>query len=294
MTQRKKVGFIGLGTMGKAMATNVLKAGFPLTVYDVRPEPVAEMEKKGARAARSILEVGETSDVVVVMVLNYHQVKEVALPPQGLLGSMKKGTTLVVTSTITPQNIVEVAQAASQRGVEVIDSPVSGGIHGAEAGTLSVMAGGEEKVVNEHMDVLKAMGSKVSYVGKVGQGQAMKILNQILVSANIVSVAEMLTMAKKLGTDLPFVLETLGKGAGSSEVLKNLGPQMATEDFAPRATVDILCKDTQIIMDAAMSLDIPLLVSSLSYQVFRMARGKGMGQLDAASLFKLFGEFAGI
>lgn len=294
MTQVKKVGFIGLGSMGKAMATNILKAGFLLTVYDVRPEPVAELEKMGARAARSVLEVGETSDTVVVMVLNCRQVQEVTFPPQGLLGSMRKGTTLIVTSTITPQNITELAQAAGQYGVEVIDSPVSGGRSGAEAGILSLMAGGKEEVVKQHMDILKAMGRNVFHVGKVGQGQAMKIINQILVSANIASVAEALVMAKKLGLDLNHVLDVISKSTGDSFVLRSMGAQMMAGDFEPRATIDIFCKDTQSIMETAMALDIPLPISGLNYQVYRIARAKGLGERDASALFQLFGEFAGL
>lgn len=292
--QGKEVGFIGLGSMGKAMAANILKAGFPLTVYDIRPEPVAELEKVGARAAHNVLEVGAESDAVVVMVLNYHQVQEVTLPPQGLLSSMRQGATLIVTSTITPQNIIELAQSAGQSGVEVIDSPVSGGRSSAEASTLSLMAGGREEVVKQHWDILKAMGSNVFHVGGVGQGQAMKIINQILVSANIASVAEALVMAKKLGLDLNSVLDVISKSAGDSFVLRSMGPQMVAGDFEPRATVDIFCKDTQIIMDTALALDIPLLISGLNYQIYRMARAKGLGKRDVSVLFHLFGEFAGL
>jgi 2-hydroxymethylglutarate dehydrogenase len=294
MTQAKKVGFIGLGSMGKAMATNILKAGFPLTVYDVRPEPVAELEKIGARATKTVTEVGAKSDAVVVMVLNYHQVREVTLPPEGLLSSIRRGATLIVTSTITPQNITELAQAAGQYEVEVIDSPVSGGHASAEAGTLSLMAGGKEEVVKQHWDILKAIGGNVFHVGKVGQGQAVKVINQILVSANIASLAEALVMAKKLGLDLNSVLNVISKSAGDSFVLKSMGPQMVAGDFKPRATIDIFCKDTQCIMDTALALDVPLLISSLNYQVYRMARAKGLGKEDASALFQFFAEFAGL
>ncbi len=289
----KKVGFVGLGTMGKRMAANILKAGFPLTVYDVRPEPVTELERMGARAARDVLEIGEASDAVVVMVLNYPQVQKVTLPPQGLLGSMKQGTTLIVTSTVTPQHIVELAQTAARQGVGVIDAPVSGG-HAAAAGSLSLMAGGQEEVVKKHWDILAAMGRNVFHVGKVGEGQAVKIVNQILVSANIASLAEALVIAKKLGLDPDAVLNVISKSAGDSFVLRSIGPQMAAGDFEPRATVDILCKDTQNIMDTALALDMPLLISGLNYQIYHMARARGLGQKDVAALVQLFEELAGL
>lgn len=290
----KRVGFIGLGVMGKAMATNIARAGFPLTVFDVRKEPLAEMEKLGARVARSAREAGEESDTVIVMVRDYQQVKEVALPPDGALGGMRKGTTLIVTSTITPQEIMEVDSVASEHGISVIDSPVSGGRLRAEDASLALMVGGDDAVVKENEEVLKTMGSNFFHVGKVGQGQAMKIVNQILVSANIVSVAEAMLMAEKLGINLQTMYDVITRGAGSSEVLKGMGPQMLNRDFSPGATVDIFVKDTGIIMDTARALDIPLPVSSTIYQIYRMARARGLGPKDATSVLELLEEFAGL
>lgn len=288
----KRVGFIGLGVMGKAMATRIIRAGFPLTVFDVLKEPLAEMEKLGARAARSAREVGEESDTVIVMVRDYQQVKNTVFPPDGALGGMGKGATLVVMSTVTPQDVLEVASVARQHGVSVIDSPVSGGRTRAEEATLALMVGGNDAVVKENEEVLKAMGSNFFHVGKVGQGQAMKIVNQILVSANIVSVAEAMVMAEKLGLDLQTMYDVITRGAGSSEVLKGMGLQMLKRDFSPRATVDIFVKDTGIIMDTVRALEIPLPVSSTVYQIYRMARARGLGPKDATSVFQLLEEFA--
>ncbi len=143
MTQEieKRIGFIGLGSMGKAMATNILKAGFHLTVYDIRKEPLAEMEKLGANVASSIKELGKKSDVVVVMVLNYPQIKQILTPPEGLLGEMRRGSTLIVTSTISPLEMVEIEEMARQHGVTVVDSAVSGGHERAVEGTLVLMVG---------------------------------------------------------------------------------------------------------------------------------------------------------
>ena len=290
----RKVGFIGLGSMGKAMATNIARAGYPLTVFDIRKEPLAEMEKLGARVAKSAREVGEESDTVIVMVLDFQQVKAAVLPPEGALGGMRKGTTLIITSTITPQDVTEMESVAREHGISVIDSPVSGGRLRAEDACLALMVGGEEAVVKENEDVLKAMGSNVFHVGKVGQGQAMKIINQIMVSANIVSVAEAMVMAEKLGINLQTVYDVITKSSGTSEVLQRMGPSMIARDFVPKVTVDILIKDTGIIMDTVRALEIPLPVSSTVYQVYRMARGRGLGQKDAISVFQLLEEFAGL
>jgi len=291
---KKKVGFIGLGTMGKAMATNIARAGFPLTVFDVLKEPLAVMEKLGARIAKSARELGEESDTVVVMVRDYQQVKDSVFPPDGALGGMREGTALIITSTITPQEVVEVENVAREHGVSVIDSPVSGGRTRAEDASLALMVGGDDAVVKENDDILKAMGSNVFHVGKVGQGQAMKIANQILVSANIVSVAEAMVMAEKLGINLQTMYDVITRSSGTSEVLQRMGPQMLARDFAPRATVDILIKDTGIIMDSARALEIPLPVFGTVYQIYRMARARGFGPKDATSVFQLLEEFAGL
>ena len=290
----RKVGFIGLGSMGKAMATNIARAGYPLTVFDIRKEPLAEMEKLGARVAKSAREVGEESDTVIVMVLDFQQVKNAILPPDGALGGMRKGATLIITSTITPQDVTEMESIANEHGISVIDSPVSGGRLRAEDASLALMVGGEEAVVKENEDILKAMGSNVFHVGKVGQGQAMKLINQIMVSANIVSVAEAMVMAEKLGINLQTVYDVITKSSGTSEVLQRMGPSMIARDFVPKVTVDILIKDTGIIMDTVRALEIPLPVSSTVYQVYRMARGRGLGQKDAISVFQLLEEFAGL
>ncbi len=292
--EKKKVGFIGLGVMGKAMATRIAQDGYPLTVFDIQKEPLAEMEKLGARIAGSAGEVGRDSDTVIVMVRDYQQVKDVVFPPGGVLSGMRQGTALIITSTITPQDIIEVESAASERGVSVIDSPVSGGRARAEDASLALMVGGDDAVVKENEDILKAMGSNIFHVGKVGQGQAMKIINQILVSTNIASVAEAMVMAEKLGINLQTMYDVITKGAGTSEVLQMMVPSMLAKDYTPRATVDIFVKDTGIIMDTVRALDISLPVFSAVYQVYRMARARGLGPKDATSVLQLIEEFAGI
>jgi len=292
--KNKKIGFIGLGLMGKPMALNIAKANFPLIVYDVREEPLAELAKLGAKVAKSAKEVGRESDIVVVMASSYSQVKEAAFPPEGALGGMRSGSTLIITSTILPREVEEVEKIAKQSGVVVIDSPVSGGTSRAEEGTLTFMAGGDEEAMRNSEDVLQAMGQHIYHVGKVGQGQAVKIINQILVSANIISVAEAMVMAKKLGLDLPKLVDIISNSGGNSSVFRIMAPQMIAGDFTARAAVNLLTKDTGIIMKTGLELEVPLPISSISYQMWRMAEARGLGQQDASALVKVLGEIAGV
>ena len=296
MTQLKgkRIGFIGLGSMGKPMATNILKAGFSLTVYDIRKEPLVEMERIGANIAKSAKEVGKASDTVVVMVLNYPQIKEVVFPPGGVLSGMKSGSTLIITSTISPLEVVEIKKRASQSGVAVIDSPVSGGHERAVDGTLVLMVGAEEKVFKENELLLKAIGKHVYYTGGVGKGQTVKMINQLLVSVHHVATAEALVMAKKLGVDLKALHDIISNSLGDSAVWRMFGARMIARDFEPKGAVSTLTKDSRIIMQTAMELGTPILVSSIAYQVLRIADSRGLSEKDSASIITIFEEYAGI
>jgi len=296
MTQvkEKRVGFIGLGSMGKPMATNILKAGFPLTVYDIRKEPLAEMEKLGANIAKSVKELGKVSDTVVVMVLNYPQVKQVIAPPDGLLGGMRRGTTLIVTSTISPLEILEVDRVAKQHGVEVVDSPVSGGHERAVEGALVLMVGAEEKAFKENELLLKAMGKHIYYTGGVGKGQTVKMINQVLVGSYQVAAAEALAMAKKLGMDLNILHGIISNSLGDSAVWRMFGPRMIARDFEPKGAINTMSKDMLSIMQTAIDLGTPVFISSIPYQVFRMAESRGLGEKDCAAIITIFEEYAGI
>ena len=296
MTQvrKKRIGFIGLGSMGKAIATNILKANFPLTVFDIREEPLLEMKKLGAEVAKSAKEVGQECDTVVVMVLNYPQIKQVVLPPEGLLSSMRKGSTLIVTSTISPLEIMEVDKAAQQYGISVVDSPVSGGHERAVEGTLVLMVGAEEKVFKENEPLLKSMGKHIYYTGGVGKGQTVKMINQVLVGACLVATAEALVMAKKLGMDLKVLHDIISNSLGDSAVWRMFGPRMIARDFEPRGAVTTMTKDSRSIMQTAVELDTPILISSIAYQVFRMAESRGLSGKDIASIITIFEDYAGI
>ncbi len=290
----KKVGFIGLGSMGKAMAINVLKAGFPLTVYDIRGEPLAEMEKMGAKVAKSVKETATGNDTVVVMVLNYPQTKEVVLPPDGVLAGMQKGSTLIITSTISPLEIAEIEKVASQVGVNMIDSPVSGGHGRAVDGTLVLMAGAEKTVFKDNEDILNAMGKYIYHTGGVGKGETVKMINQLMVGVNQVATAEALVLAKKLGMDLKVLHEIISNSVGDSAVWRMFGPRMIDGDFEPRGSVNTMTKDSRSIVQTSVAVGAPILISSIPYQIFRLAESRGLGERDIASIVTIFEEYAGI
>ncbi len=290
----KKIGFIGLGSMGKPMAINIAKAKFPITVHDIREEPLAEMKKLGAKIAKSAEEVGRESDTVVVMVLTYPQVKEVVLPPAGVLSGMRSGSTLIITSTISPLDVAEVEKVARQSGVAVIDSPVSGGRIGAEDGTLALMVGADQKVFEDNEEVLKAMGKNIYHVGKVGQGETVKMINQILVAAHQIATAEALVMAKKLGVDLQVLVDVISNSVGDSRIWRLLAPRMIVGDFEAKGAINTMSKDTRLIMDTGVALGVPLLCTSLTYQIFQWAESRGLGKQDITSLITMFEEYAGV
>jgi 3-hydroxyisobutyrate dehydrogenase-like beta-hydroxyacid dehydrogenase len=220
--------------------------------------------------------------------------KEVVYPPDGVLSGMQKGSTLVITSTLSPAEIMKVEKVTRQAGVHLIDSPVSGGQQKAREGSLTFMVGGDGEVVSGNEDVLQTMGANVTHVGKVGQGQATKLVNQMMVSANIVAVAETLVMAKKLGLDQKAVVDIISKSAGDSFVLRTMAPSMIERDFTARAAVSIFTKDTGIIMNTAQELNVPLLVSSAAYNISRVAESRGFAEQDMTVVIKVFEELAGV
>jgi 3-hydroxyisobutyrate dehydrogenase-like beta-hydroxyacid dehydrogenase len=252
------------------------------------------MEKMGAKAVKCAKEIGKGNDVVIVMVLNFPQIKEVVLSPEGVLASMEKGSTLIVTSTISPLEMAEVEKAATPLGISLIDSPVSGGHERAVDGTLVFMSGAEKKVFDAHKDVLDTMGKYIYYTGGVTSGQTVKMINQLLCGAYQVAAAEALVLAKKLGMDLHLLHEIISNCTGDSTIWRQFGPRMIDGDYEPRASVDTMTKDTKSLVQTAMVMGAPILISSIPYQIFHLAAEKGLGPRDIASIVTIFEEYAGI
>ncbi|MGE4284505.1 MAG: NAD(P)-dependent oxidoreductase [Clostridia bacterium] len=292
---KKKVGVIGLGNMGKSMAKNLLKAGFELTVFDVRPEPIEEMKGLGAYGALSLKEVGERSDIVFVMVLNFPQVESCTVSENGVLTGMKPGSTLIVTSTIAPSEIKQVAEVAATKGVNTIDSPVSGGTVRAGDGSLVMMVGAPDDVYEDCKEALFAVGSNTIRVGKeIGHGQVVKAANQLLVSVHLVAMAEAMVLGTKAGIDPEIIYEVLKKGVATSAMFESRVPLILERDFKNRGALDIQIKDLNICLTLAKELNVPIFTSAVSREVFLMANGAGYGREDIGAIIKVYEQAAGI
>ena len=293
-SDKKVVGFIGLGRMGKPMANNILKSGYPLIVFDTRKEPLVELGKLGAKVATTANELGQESDVLVVMVVNYEQIKEVVFSPAGALNGMKKGSTLIIMSTISPADAKESGERAGEKGVNTLDAAVSGGIRRAESGTLTLIVGGATETVNDNKSILKAMGQDIYHVGEVGSGELVKMINQLLGQIGTVAVAEAMVMAEKLGMNWETLYEVIIKSTGDSWAFRDRVPKIIRRDFTAEGTIDILAMDSEIVVNTAMGLGIPLPLATTANHLLKMAQSRGLGQLHGAALIKLYEEFSQI
>jgi 3-hydroxyisobutyrate dehydrogenase-like beta-hydroxyacid dehydrogenase len=285
----KKIGFIGLGNMGKQMVSNLIKSGFEVNVFDIRKEVVEEMAAKGAKSAGSLQEVGERSEIVFVMVLNFKQVQSVTLGEGGVISGMKPGSILIVSSTIAPSQIRSIADYAKERGVELIDSPVSGGVIGATEGTLVMMAAGTQNVFERCKDALISVGKNTVWVGNdIGMGQTVKAIIQLLVSVHVVVTGEALVLAQKAGVDPVILTETISKSAGNSYMFNLKAPKILDRDWEKKGALDIQIKDLDICLKMGRELDVPLFLSAVSREIFLMAEGMGFGSEDLCAITKVY------
>jgi 2-hydroxy-3-oxopropionate reductase len=274
----KRVGFIGLGIMGRPMAENVLKAGFPLTVYNRSRPPVDYLASKGANPANSSKEVAENSDVVITCLPDSPDVEKVILGENGVIEGVREGMIVADMSTISPIVTRRIAKELEKRGVKMLDAPVSGGDKGAREGTLTIMVGGDKDAFDECLPIFQAMGKKISYMGKSGNGQLTKLANQIIVGLNMLAVCEGLTFAAKAGLDLEKVLDAVSAGAASSWALVNLGPKIIRRDFTPGFKVKLLQKDLRILLSFADEEKISLLGISLVHELYNGLEAYGKGE----------------
>ena len=282
-----RIGFIGLGIMGKPMAKNLINAGYELVVHDVNPQPVQQLVAEGADKALSPKEASESVDVIVTMLPDDHIVETVTIGPGGALEGMSKGTILVDMSTISPTTARRIAEKLEGNGMEMIDAPVSGGETGAIEATLSIMVGGKPEIFERVLPVLQRMGKNVNYVGDHGAGQVAKISNQIIVGLTIEAVAEALIFAKKAGVDPEKVRNALMGGFAHSRVLELHGQRMLERDFKPGGKLRLHKKDTEIAMSLANELNISLPGTSLVSQLWNAVAAQGGLDWDHSSIVKV-------
>lgn len=290
-----QLGFIGLGAMGKPMALNLLKASYDLWVNDVKQEAVAELVKAGAKPCSSPQELAGVVDVVITMLPNDKIVEEVILGANGFLQGGRAGQIIIDMSSVAPQSTRKMANAVQAKGIRYVDAPVSGGVAGASAGALTIMVGGDRETVRAVEPILKVLGQKIYHVGDVGAGDAVKLVNNLLLGANMAALAEALVLGAKAGLDPQTMYEIIKVSSGRSYALEAKVPNFILKgNFVPGFAVDLQYKDMELAVETAKSLGIPLPVTTMAQQVFEMARAKGLGREDISAVIKIWEEMAGV
>lgn len=287
-----KVGMIGLGIMGKPMAKNLLKAGYDLTVSNFN-KAADELVALGAKKADNAA-IGESCDVVLTMLPNSPQVKEVMLGEDGVAAHMKPGAVFIDMSSINPVASKEIAAALADRGIEMLDAPVSGGEPKAIDGTLSFMVGGKQEVFDKYKSLLSAMGSSVVRCGEVGAGNTTKLANQIIVACNIQALAEALTLAQKAGVDPLLVFEAIRGGLAGSTVMNAKAPMMIAGDGKPGFKIDLHIKDLNNALDCAHAVGAPVPMTAGVQEVLQWLHNQGEGQHDHSCIARYYEKLTGI
>lgn len=290
-----KVGFIGLGVMGKNMAANVLKGGYGLKVYDVNESVVAEFEAKGAEVGNSPADASKDCSIIITSLPNAQIVETVILGENGVLEGAKKGAIIVDLSSITPKSIQNIHNKCSEKGVEVIDAPVSGGVAGAEAGTLTIMVGGNKEVLEKVKPVLGCIGKKINHVGSIGAGDTVKLVNNLLLGINMVACAEAMALGTKAGIKPEVLYEIISQSSGNSYALEAKYKKfIAKGNFEPGFMIDLQHKDLELAVSTAKDLKAPLFMGNTAQQLFEAARAEGLGNKDISAVINVYEKWLNI
>jgi 2-hydroxy-3-oxopropionate reductase len=288
----KKIGFIGLGIMGKPMAMNLLKAGYALTVYDIMPEKVKALVAAGAKAGTSSKEVAQQSEIVITMLPNSPHVREAVLGAAGVLEGAKSGTILIDMSSIAPLASKEIAQKVAQKGVAMLDAPVSGGEPKAIDGTLAIMVGGPQETFDQVKEILAVMGASVTRVGEISSGNVTKLANQIIVALNIAAMSEAMVLAAKAGVDPEKVFEAIRGGLAGSAVLNAKMPLVLKGNFKPGFRIELHIKDLANALDTAHEVGVPLPLSSGVMEVMQALKADGKAADDHSGIIQFYEKLA--
>lgn len=289
----KKVGFIGLGIMGKPMALNLLNAGYSLVILS-SSKAAGELTHRGAEAFTTSREVAAASDVLITMLPDSPEVKEVVFGKDGVLEGIKEGSVFVDMSTIAPSTAQELYRRLKEKGVEALDAPVSGGQVGAESGTLSIMCGGSQEAFDTVKPIFEVLGKSAILIGDAGAGQMTKACNQMIVGITIQAVSESFTLAKKAGVDLEKMREALLGGFAQSRILDLHGQRIIDRNFNPGFKVKLHRKDMNIALEAGKEFSVPLYASALVASQMDAILASGDGEKDHSSLALLMEKLAGI
>ncbi len=288
------IGFIGLGIMGRPMAKNLLKAGYPLVVHSRSRGPVDDVVGAGAKAATSPRDVAAQCEVLITMLPNSPEVELVALGKDGIVEGARAGLILADMSTISPIVSQRIGKALGAKGVTMLDAPVSGGEQGAINAALSIMVGGDKPVFDQVLPIFRAMGKTITLLGPLGFGGFTKLANQIIVAGNLTALAEALTLAKKAGLDRELTLTALAGGLAGSKCLEQKRGNYVSETYKPGFKIDLHYKDLGLIMESARELGVPLPATAVVQELFSALRVKGQGGLDHSGVITLLEALAGL
>ncbi len=280
------IGFIGMGIMGRPMALNLLKAGHRLVVYNRTAERCAEVVAAGARQAQSPRDCARGNPIVITMVTDSPDVKDVIFGSQGAAEGASTGTAIVDMSTISPDETRAIAGCLKERGIDFLDAPVSGGDTGAKKGSLTIMVGGDRAVFERVKPVFAPLGTRVTYMGPSGSGQVTKACNQILCAVNLLGVCEAIALAERAGIDPRTMHQVVTGGAANSWALEQLGARIIAGDYSPGFKVNLIQKDLALVLDAARRLNLPLAGTALATQFFRSCQSYGDGELGTQAMFR--------
>uniref|UniRef100_A0A7C4PM02 2-hydroxy-3-oxopropionate reductase n=1 Tax=Anaerolinea thermolimosa TaxID=229919 RepID=A0A7C4PM02_9CHLR len=289
-----RVGYIGLGIMGKAMARNILKAGFPLVVHNRSQRAVDELVSEGAEAAFSPAEVAEKVDVVFTNLPDSPDVEQVALGENGVIAGAHSGLVFVDHSTIKPSTARRIAEKLGKVGVQALDAPVSGGDIGARNGTLTIMVGGDREALEKVRPVLAAEGKTITHIGGPGSGQIAKAANQVMVAAQMVAMGELLILAQKAGADPRKVVEAIRGGAAQCWTLDVKPPRLFAGNRQPGFKARMQAKDLQIILETAREYGVPLPSAAVHSQLYQAMVAQGLGELDNSAVVAILEQLADI
>jgi 2-hydroxy-3-oxopropionate reductase len=287
-----KIGFIGLGIMGKPMSKNLIKAGYTLIVLDKNVSAVAEVVACGAQSASSAKEVAQQSDIIITMLPNSPQVKEVVLGENGVIDGVRKGSIVIDMSSIAPLVSREIAGKLAEKGIDMLDAPVSGGEPKAIEGTLSVMVGGDKAVFEKCFDVMKAMAGSVVLTGSIGAGNITKLANQIVVALNIAAMSEALVLASKAGVEPELVFQAIRGGLAGSTVLEAKAPLVMDRKFNPGFRINLHIKDLANVLDTSHELGVPLPLTAAVMEMMQALKSDGLGDADHCSLVQYYEKMA--
>ena len=293
-SKQESVGFIGLGVMGKPMALNLVKAGYSLTVYDINSESVAALVAEGANESMSPADAAERSDIIITMLPDSPQVEEVILGRNGVIESARPGSLIIDMSSIAPETAIHISEKLTEKGIGMLDAPVSGGEPKAIDGSLSIMVGGWQEDFDRASGILQTLGASALLMGKPGSGNVTKLANQILVALHLAAMGEAMVFARKAGVDCEKVFKAIRGGLAGSAVLDAKMPLILERNFKPGGPIRMHTKDLVNARNAAFELDAPIPLTTQVMEMMKVLKVDGKGEDDHGGLIQYYEKLAGV